>query len=172
MLNPKNKIKKLCFAALFAALTCLGTLISIPLPIGYFNLGDAMVLMGAFFLGPLWGAAAAGLGSALADIFLGFVIYAPATLVIKALVAIAAAMLYSLAKRILKSEKLDFVKIFVCSIFAEVIMVGGYFIYESLVLGYGLGALASVLGNCMQALVGAVVATICYFSLKKALKLN
>ena len=88
-------VRALCLAALFAALSCIGTFISVPLPIGYFNLGDIFVLSGAFLLGAPFGAVAAGVGSALADIFMGFVIYAPATFVIKALVAACAALLFA-----------------------------------------------------------------------------
>ena len=56
-----NTIKKLVFAALFAALSCAATMvIRIPTPIGgYIHAGDAVVLLSAFLLGPWWGAAAA-----------------------------------------------------------------------------------------------------------------
>ena len=60
----QNKIQKICFGALFAAIICVCTLISIPLPIGYFNLGDAAVLLSAWTLGPLYGVVAAAIGSA------------------------------------------------------------------------------------------------------------
>ena len=51
-----DKLLKLVLAALFAALTCVATsLISIPIPAtnGYINLGDGMVLLSAFLLGPV-----------------------------------------------------------------------------------------------------------------------
>lgn len=53
-----NTIKKLVFAALFAALSCAATMvIRIPTPIGgYIHAGDAVVLLSAFLLGPWWGA--------------------------------------------------------------------------------------------------------------------
>ena len=52
-----NTIKKLVFAALFAALSCAATMvIRIPTPIGgYIHAGDAVVLLSAFLLGPWWG---------------------------------------------------------------------------------------------------------------------
>ena len=72
-----NTIKKLVFAALFAALSCAATMvIRIPTPIGgYIHAGDAVVLLSAFLLGPWWGAAAAGLGSGLADLIAGYGLY-------------------------------------------------------------------------------------------------
>ena len=63
-----DKLIKLILAALFAALTCVATsVIHVPIPAtnGYINLGDGMVLLGAFLLGPVYGAAAGGLGSML-----------------------------------------------------------------------------------------------------------
>lgn len=52
----QTKLRTLILAAMFAALTCVATMIiHIPSPIGgYFNLGDCMVLLSAFVLGPVW----------------------------------------------------------------------------------------------------------------------
>ena len=92
----KLTTKNLALTALFIALCTLVTMfIRIPLPTsGYANLGDAMVLLAAWVLGPVYGALAAGLGSALADL-IGYPIYAPATFIIKFLVAFFAAKLLS-----------------------------------------------------------------------------
>ena len=87
----QTKLRTLILAAMFAALTCVATMIiHIPSPIGgYFNLGDCMVLLSAFVLGPVWGMAAGGIGSALADLISGAMTWVPGTLVIKALMALA-----------------------------------------------------------------------------------
>lgn len=88
--------KNISFAALFAALCCVSTLfISVPLPAsGYFNTGDIFVLLAGWFLGPLYGGAAAGVGSMLADIISGYAVYAPATFFVKALDAVAAYLVW------------------------------------------------------------------------------
>ena len=53
--------------ALMMALTMVATMyITIPLPLGYVNLGDVFVLMSVFVLGPVYGTIAAGVGSGLA----------------------------------------------------------------------------------------------------------
>ena len=88
------KNKKLLYslyASLFAALVFVATMIiKIPtLTGGYMNIGDGMVLLCGFILGPIWGALAAGIGSMLADL-VGYPIYAVATFLIKALMAFAA----------------------------------------------------------------------------------
>ena len=91
-----SKIKKMVLTALLAALTCVATMIiQIPSPMnGYVNLGDCFVLLSGWLLGPWLGFAASGIGSMLADIFLGYTHYAPGTLVIKGVVALVAALLY------------------------------------------------------------------------------
>ena len=84
-MNDK-KIRKLVLAALLAALVCVATMVvQIPSPMqGYVNLGDCFVLLSGWLLGPWYGFAAGGIGSMLADLFLGYAHYAPGTLVIKA----------------------------------------------------------------------------------------
>lgn len=57
----------------------------IPQTKGFFNLGEAGVYMAAVLFGPVVGALAGGIGSALADLTLGYAQYAPFTLIIKGL---------------------------------------------------------------------------------------
>ena len=71
---------------IFAALTCVITMvIAFPIPAtnGFINIGDAIVMITGLLFGPLIGGISGGVGSALADIILGYTIYAPATLIIK-----------------------------------------------------------------------------------------
>ena len=88
-------VRTLVLAGLLAAMGCVGTMVLVvPSPTGgYMNLGDAVVLLGAYLLGPVWGAVAGGVGPALADLLAGFAVYAPATLVIKAQMGLVAALL-------------------------------------------------------------------------------
>ena len=67
-----KKLRMVTYTALFAALTCIATMIiRIPTPTkGYVNLGDCLVNISAWILGPAYGAAAAGIGSAFADILI------------------------------------------------------------------------------------------------------
>ena len=83
-----SKTKKIITSALMAALVCVATMIiHIPSPLkGYINIGDCVVLLAGWMLSPCYGFLAAGLGSALADLFSGYVTYAPATFIIRAIV--------------------------------------------------------------------------------------
>lgn len=82
--------------AFFVALSCVATLlIQIPVgPMGYINFGDAFVMIAGVVLGPLGGAVAGALGPALADIFTGYIIYAPFTAVIKAVEGLLCGLIY------------------------------------------------------------------------------
>ena len=148
-----NTIQKLAKAGLLAAMIFLLTaVVSIPIPggSGYINLGDAGVMTAAALLGGWWGAACAGIGSALADLFLGFGVYAPATLVIKGGMALLAAFLL---KKMPK--KLSIVALLLSALLVPV----GYFVYESLLYGVP-SAWVNVGFNTMQCIVGALVAQV------------
>lgn len=164
-----HKLNKLVSAALFAAIICVATyIIQIPMPAtgGYVNLGDCFVLTAGMMLGAGYGAAAAGLGSALADMLAGYMQYAPATFVIKALMAVAAYYLYTMLSKSL-SGKTRIIAKSVSAVVAEAIMVTGYFIYEAVILGYGMAAAGSIIGNVSQGVVGAVAAVILVTALEK-----
>lgn len=78
---------ELLSTAIFTALVCVATMVFstyVPQTKGYFNIGETMVYIAALLFGPFVGAFAGGVGSMLADTLLGYYIYAPATLVIKA----------------------------------------------------------------------------------------
>lgn len=156
-----DKLIKLVLAALFAALTCVATsVIHVPIPAtnGYINLGDGMVLLGAFLLGPVYGAAAGGLGSMLADLLLGYASYAPGSLIIKAAMGLCTGLLFGALRSKTRAA-------LVAGVVGEVIMVLGYFAYESTLLGYGLAAAASIGANCIQGLGGLVVSVLVYHAL-------
>ena len=148
-------IRKLVLSALFAALSCIMTMvIQIPAPTGYVNLGDCAVLLGAWILGPWWGAAAGGIGSMMADILSGWASYAPATFVIKFLMGVTAALVF----RWMSQRKYAQWGMAAGALVAELIMVVGYFSYEGVVLGVGAAAAASVPANMVQGLVCMVAA--------------
>lgn len=161
-----ENIRKICLGAVFAALCAAATFVSVPLPFGYFNLGDVMVLTSAMLLGPFFGSISAGIGSAVADIIMGYAAYAPATFIIKGAVAIIFALLHKLSKKLF-GGRLDVPAKLLCSVISESVMVGGYFAFEALVMGYGAGALASVPGNIMQALSCSLLFTLLSFLLRK-----
>lgn len=160
-----KKTKKLVFAGLFAALACVATIIiKIQLPGGgYFNLGDCIVITSGVVLGPFFGLLASGIGTALADIISGYAIYAPATFIIKGIMALVVGILYIKNKKIIVS--------IASALIAEIIMVAGYFLYEFILTQSLSTAALGVPGNCLQGIVGIVssVALIALLTKNKAI---
>ena len=156
-----SKIRKLVLAALMAALCTIMTMvIQVPSPMqGYVNLGDCAVLMSAWVLGPLYGGAAAGIGSALADLLSGYAHYAPGTLLIKGLDAMVAALIF----RALGKTKLGYL---VSGLVGETIMVVGYFGYAGLMLGKGMAAALSIPGNIVQGVMGLTIGIVLAITLE------
>ena len=122
------------------------------------------VLLSAFLFGPFYGAVAGGIGSMLADILSGYAFYAPATLVIKGLIAVIAALLWK-AMRKRGGDKVW--KKILASLVAEIWMAAGYWTFETLFLGEAKAALASVPNNIAQGLVGVVLGMVLYYALSK-----
>lgn len=147
------KTKKIVLAALMAALTCIATMaIKIPSPLhGYLNLGDCIVLAAGWMLSPTYGFLAAGLGSALADILSGYVAYAPATLVIKGLMALIAFYGFKMLNK--KFGVLP--SMIISGIAAELMMILGYFVFEGFLYGF-IPSMVNIPANAVQGAAGLI----------------
>lgn len=79
------KVKNMCTAAVVTALVFAVTrFIQIPIPLGYFNIGNTVILLAALLLPEGYGIFAGGVGSALADLT-SYPVYTFPTLIIKCL---------------------------------------------------------------------------------------
>lgn len=150
------KAKKLAVNGLFIALVFLATyLIHIPSPKGgYINFGDTVIFLTAVLLGKKSGLLAGGIGSALADVALGYAAYAPFTLVIKALEGFAAGWILSAFPG---KSRFGLSKIIAYTVGA-VIMVAGYYLAEGIVFYGFLPSLANIPGNLIQGGASVVMA--------------
>ena len=151
------KTKQLATASLIAALVCVATMvIKIPSPLkGYINLGDCVVLLAGWMLSPAYAFLAAGIGSALADLFSGYLVYAPATFIIKGLMALIA--LYGF--KLLNKKFGNIVCRITSGIVAEIIMVLGYYIFEGFMYGFTPSAV-NIPANGIQGIAGLIIAII------------
>lgn len=156
--HMRQKTEKLILAALFAALVFVGSLLSVPTPVvGNVNFGDGFVLLGTWMLGLPGGALAAGVGAALCDLVNGYALYAPATLLIKALMGtVGAVAFFGLGRCHLPRRAC----LLFSGVMAEAVMVAGYFAYEAVGLGYGFGAVAGLPFNALQGACGLVLAMV------------
>ncbi|MBE6082333.1 MAG: ECF transporter S component [Tissierellaceae bacterium] len=146
--------------AVMLAITVVMTMI-IHIPIlgtkGYLNLGDMVVFLAAVMFGKKGGFVVGGLGSALADILLGYSYYAPITFVVKGLEGFFCAALLETKT----GKKLPFLPMIIGGVW----MALGYYIAEIFMYG-AKAALISMPANLIQGVVGAVLA----IALKTALK--
>lgn len=173
--------KQLIYAALMAAFTCVATMIiKIQTPtFGYIHLGDGLVLLSGIVLGPFTGALSAGIGSMLADIFSGYISWAPATFIIKAFTAGIMGILFHRLKhgKHLCQKKSAYGGSSICvvagGLAGETIMVIGYFLYETALAAFSsggfttaalyAGAVSSASGipfNIIQGITGIVIALV------------
>ena len=152
-----TKTKKIVMAALMAALACVATMIiKIPSPLkGYLNLGDCIVLTAGWLLSPTYGFLAAGLGSALADVFSGYVTYAPATFIIKGLMALVAFYGFKL----LNKKIGNLTSRIISGIVAEIVMILGYFVFEGFLYGF-IPSAVNIPANGVQGIAGLIIGVI------------
>ena len=146
--------KRIVFSALLAALTCVATvIINIPSPLkGYLNLGDCVVLLSGWILTPVYGFLAAGIGSALADLFLGYTVYVPATFVIKGMMAVLSHGVFLLCVK----KTHGFIARLVSGIAAEALMICGYFVFEGFLYGFAASSV-NIPANAVQGAAGLIL---------------
>ncbi len=149
--------RKIVMSALLASLTMVATMfIRIPLALGYVNLGDVFVLLSVFILGPIYGTIAAGIGSGLADL-IGYISYAPGTLIIKSAMAIVAWLIYIL---IFKATNKKMLGEIIGGIVGAILMAVGYFVYEILFFTTSAVAIINMPWNLLQGGIGVALSVI------------
>ena len=147
-------VKKLTMAGVMAALVFVMTYVpKVPVPVtgGYVHLGDGAIFLSVLLLGPL-GIPAAAIGSGLADILGGYMVYALPTMLIKGLVALIAWKLW---------KEGSWVWAIVAFVLAEITMVAGYFAFEAVLYGVA-AAWAAVGPNCIQGIAGVALGLTCH----------
>jgi len=176
----KRKIssKEVAMLGIFTALTTTATIV-IRIPIGatggYFNFGEIVIYTVAFLFGGYTASFVGGIGSAIADLW-GFPLFAPITLVVKAVEGYLVGYIYEKKYVPFRKKTETRIKIFAGTI-GGLVMVFGYFIGEVLIYGPVLGgehisagaAAAEVPVNILQMISGVIVATIITKKIKLAL---
>ncbi len=168
-----NSTRKIVLNGLLIALVFLATYftkIPTPLPGGYFNLGDSVIMLAAAFLGPIGGMIAGSAGSALADLAFGGFLFAPITFVVKGAEGLAVGLLIS---KMRKAGGLKHGRLIAAVVAGAVIMVAGYFLAEAFLLSafdeaFGLmAAVAEIPYNSVQGILSAILGYILTLILSK-----
>lgn len=163
-MSRNKSIVYLVTASLFAALIAVFTawFFHIPIKIGantaYIHFGDAFVFLAASILPAPYACASAAIGGGLADVFCGAAVWAPFTVVIKALLP----LWFSAKSNGLLSKRNIFAFFPVLGI-----TVGGYYVAEALIYGSWVTPVLSVFGNVVQILGSMVVYILIASALQK-----
>ncbi len=166
-LLPFNSLS-LSMIAIFGAFTCVVTMvIAFPIPAtnGFINIGDAVVMITGLMFGPIIGGIAGGIGSSLADLFLGYAIYAPATLIIKGLEGFFVGLIAN-PKKNHKWNYRDFIAVIV----GGFIMIIGYFLYQTMIFGLPSALYEFILNSIIQFGLGAVFALVFIIAARKNIR--
>lgn len=159
--------RQIAAIGVMGALATIATMIfafPIPATSGYFNFGDAIVMITALTFGPVVGALAGGLGSGLADLLGGWYNWVIFTAVIKGAEGYVAGHLAG------SSEDRTLQKTLIAWVGGAIVMISGYFIVQ--VFMYGLAAAITELPfNTVQMLVAGVIGVPVSVALKDRLRL-
>lgn len=166
-LSPRI-ILTLSIIGIFSALICVLTMvISIPIPAtqGFINIGDAGVMICGLLFGPLIGGFSGGIGSALADLFLGYAIYAPGTLIIKGLEGFIVGIIANPKKYYKRINYRDLLAV----IAGGFLMAYGYFLYEVFFFGLPAAVYELILNGIIQFGLGGLIALIFISTTRKVI---
>ena len=147
-----NRIKKITFSGVFAALICITTLIfRIPEPYtkGYINIGDSIIFLAAYIYSGEIAFLCGGFGSAIADLIAGYPHWAIFTFIVKGIEGF-------ICGKIIKRKKAKII----APIIGAVEMVIGYFLFGIIIDGSVAASLTSVPLNIIQGAVSIVIYSI------------
>lgn len=162
-----NNVLLISMIAIFTAINFVVTFwVQIPIPAtgGYINIGDVTVMYAALLFGPVIGGITGGLGPMLADIFTPYIIYAPATLIIKGIEGFLIGLISNPKDCKGRISYRDIIAVLIGGILIPL----GYFIYEAFVIGLGIGvALVELPGNLFQYAFAAIVSILLIIASRK-----
>ena len=152
-----TRLRRLCQCAIFAAVIYVFTAyLHVPSFNGYTHIGDGFLYLAASLLPTGYAAAAGAVGAGLADLLSGYSIWAPATLVIKALTA---CFFTSRAPSFLCRRNLW------ALLPAAALCGAGYYLYECAITGNFAAPTAGIPGYLIQSALSSLV----YLALGRAL---
>ncbi|KAB3531638.1 ECF transporter S component [Alkaliphilus pronyensis] len=150
-----ESLQNLTIIGLLTALIAVSTMIiTIPIPAteGFIHLGDSMIFLAAILFGSKKAGLSAGIGSAMADVLLGYTHWALPTLIIKGLMGYGVGVIANQENdNILNTRNI------IALTFGALCMVTGYFFTGAALKGSFAVALASVPANLIQGFGGAIL---------------
>lgn len=152
--TTSTQIKSLAITAVCLVLVYVFTaVVNIRLPFapngGLIHLGNVPLFVAAILFGKRTGMIAGGLGMALFDLFSGWTLWAPFTLVI------VGCMGFVVGK--VTEHKKNFLHYLLALVLACAIKIGGYYLAEAIIYGNWIVPATSIPGNLIQVGVAAII---------------
>jgi len=181
MNSERNAVWKLTLSALLAALVCVGSAIRIDCGVYTLTLANVFCILCGLLVGPWWGFAAAGVGSALYDMLGGYAAQVLFTFINKGMYAlVSGVILYYVFVQVLQRERTQYVPQLVaglCGALTYMLLysVKNYFYNGMIEEGFTTAAqcwalvIAKLPATAFNGIVGAVVAPILSTAIQKAL---
>lgn len=144
-----DKVRLMCTAGVFSALVFVVTAyLHIPTSNGYVHVGDGLIYLAACSLPRPYAMAVGAGGAFLADCLSGYAMWAPGSVVIKALTAM---LFSSKGGRIVRARNITALvpAAFVCA--------GGYYLYEALLYGNFISPLSGIPASITQSVASSLV---------------
>ncbi len=165
-MNSRNdSIQRVVIGGLLAAVVFVATCLSFPNGAGgYTHLGDAMIVLTVMFIGGKRGALSAGIGAMLADIILGYAVWAPISLLSKAFMAFIIGAILNSSLFGISGRTRWFIAVIAGVIFETLCYSAAGFCLEG---GIG-GAVAEACGMIIQGSLALVVGLILSETLQKS----
>ncbi|MBQ8531846.1 MAG: TIGR04002 family protein [Clostridia bacterium] len=155
----KQKIKLMCLAGVFTALVYVFTAyLHIPSHTGYTHVGDGFIYLAACLLPLPYAAFVGAVGALLADCLTGFAIWAPGSVIIKAV-----AVLFFVRK----SEKIITLRNALALLPASAVCIGGYYLYEAIITGNFVAPIAGIPGYITQSVLSSILFVVLGLALDK-----
>ena len=154
-----KKIRLMCFAGIFTAIVFVFTAyLHIPSHTGYTHVGDGFIYLAACLLPLPYAMFVGAAGALLADCLTGFAIWAPGSVVIKALTA----LLFTI-----KKESILNLRNLLMLLPAAILCAGGYYLYESMIYGNFVAPLAGIPASFTQSAASSIVFVIAGLAMDK-----
>ena len=149
----------MCIAGIFTALVFVVTAyLHIPTNNGYIHVGDGFIYLAACMLPWPYGMVVGAGGAFLADCLTGFAIWAPGSVIIKALTV----LLFSR-----KGSKIINLRNLLALLPATVLCAGGYYLYEAILYGNFVAPLSGIPGYITQSVLSSILFVVAGLAMDK-----
>ena len=143
-----KKIKLISLTGIFTAIVFVFTAyFHIPSHTGYTHIGDAFIYLAACILPLPYGIFVGAVGALLADCLTGFALWAPATIIIKSVSVIL----------FCQNGKIITLKNCLALFASSALCIGGYYLYEAILTGNFIAALAGIPGYVTQSILSSIL---------------